>query len=70
MGEVTGVAVQNSVLQGTLGQVLLVKLREVKDRDEVCPDVASLFFTNLLGLFSVFLPSSFLDSSLLDGILS
>lgn len=47
LGEVTGIAVQNCVLQGTLGRVLRLRLREVEGLDEVCG-----FFACLLELLS------------------
>lgn len=56
VGEVTGVAVQNSVLQGTLGRVLPVRLRKMEDCDEVCPEDADLyiFVTFLFGFSPIF----------------
>lgn len=41
VGEVTGVAVQNSILQGTLGRVLPVRLFKVEDKDEIIRQVTA-----------------------------
>ena len=70
VGEVTGVAVQNSILQGTLGRMLPVRLSKVEDKDEVCSDDANLLYisTTFIFFFCI-LPSSILDSSLLNGML-
>ena len=55
VGEVTGVAVQNSILQGTLGRVLPVRLLKVEDSDEVCPDDANLLYTYITSFFWILL---------------
>ena len=47
LGEVTGVALQNSIFQGTLRQVLPGLLREVEHSNEVCTPSFSAPFLNL-----------------------
>ena len=63
VGEVTGVAVSNSILQGTLGRVLPVRLLKVEYKDEVCPDDANLPY------MSMTFPFLILHSFLLNRIL-
>lgn len=46
LGEVTGMAVQNCVLLGTLGSVLRVRLRGVEGCDEVCHFYVSVFISD------------------------
>ena len=64
VGEVTGFSIQNSILQGTLGRLLPVRLSKVEDSDEVCPDDVNPLYTfffllsfsrNLLSLTGCFL---------------
>ena len=67
VGEITGFSVQNSILQGTLRQMLPVRLLKVDDKDEVCSDDVNLLRISVTFLF-YFPPFSFLDSSLINGI--
>ena len=63
VGEVTGFSVQTSILQGTLGRVLPVRLLKVEDSDEVCPDDANPLYSFF------FSPIFFFESSLRNGML-
>ena len=51
VGEVTGFAVQNSILQITLGRLLPVRLFKVENKDEVCPDDANLLYISITSSF-------------------
>ena len=69
MGEVTGVAVSNSILQGTLGRLLPIRLLKVEDKDEVCPDDANPLPILLTYLLRFVFPIFILDSSFSNGFL-